>query len=211
IQRRYRAKQKNHLETLEKETQQLRREIAALESRRRGNQTKEDIWNVAAQYFDLFRRGTQLKPRFNAMAATISDNQTALNDGYATEAARRSWCFSQRFDDFEVEPFGLKRMENGSVTIATRTSVTLTERTLRKVFPHLCASHDGRHLRDRLLGQRIVMHGSTYFQWDSDSGRVVNVIAQSDMLTPMLHLLGSLEDVAFVFDKALVSPDFQWK
>lgn len=53
------------------------------------------------------------------------------------------------------------------------------------------------------------MHGSTRFEWDGVYGDVTHVVAQSDMLTPLLHLLGNLEDVSRVFEGALISPDFQ--
>ncbi|GMF51059.1 unnamed protein product [Phytophthora fragariaefolia] len=161
IQRRYRAKQKKHMENLEKDTEQLRQEIAVLEQHHRGNKPNEDAWNMAAQYFNLFRRGSQPKPRANPSAVTKYNEQIAFvrssmtpnvvsNRGYGAEATVKSWTFSQWFGDFEMEPDSLKRMESGSVATTTRTRVTITERTLRTVFPHLFLSHDSRHLVEKL-------------------------------------------------------------
>ncbi|KAG6944495.1 hypothetical protein JG688_00017046 [Phytophthora aleatoria] len=53
------------------------------------------------------------------------------------------------------------------------------------------------------------MSGSTHFEWDQENCRLVSVLAQSDMLTPILHLVGGLENAAYVFDSALITLDFQ--
>ncbi|ETL87864.1 hypothetical protein L917_13020, partial [Phytophthora nicotianae] len=55
------------------------------------------------------------------------------------------------------------------------------------------------------------MRGSTCFEWDDSTSRMTRVVSQSDMLSPMLQLLNSVEDVSLVFEQALISPDFQWK
>ncbi|ETP37234.1 hypothetical protein F442_14949 [Phytophthora nicotianae P10297] len=55
------------------------------------------------------------------------------------------------------------------------------------------------------------MLGSIRFEWDAINGQVTSVSTESDMLTPMLHLLGNLEDVSRVFADALLSLDFQWR
>ncbi|KAG3143633.1 hypothetical protein PC128_g24546 [Phytophthora cactorum] len=60
-------------------------------------------------------------------------------------------------------------------------------------------------LADKLLGQRIVARGSTRFDWGTGDDRVTSIISESDMLTPMLLILGNLEDVSKVFEKSLIS------
>ncbi|KAF4139153.1 hypothetical protein GN958_ATG11671 [Phytophthora infestans] len=88
---------------------------------------------------------------------------------------------------------------------------------MRTVFPHL--NSDGRggieggiwsSLGCKLLNQRLVMRGSVYFDWDSTVDCVARIQSQSDMLTPLLRLLGTLEDVSLVFQSALVTPDCQF-
>ncbi|GMF26515.1 unnamed protein product [Phytophthora lilii] len=135
-----------------------------------------------------------------------------FNAEYGLPAMMRSWCCWQWFDDMEIKPLRLHNGVEGSHIASTRTSVTLSMRTQTNVFPHLNDNQNRdkiRRLVQRLVGQRIVMWGSTSFEWDQASSRVVSVIAQSDMLSPML--LGSLEDVAALFEKALISLDFQWR
>ncbi|EEY65250.1 uncharacterized protein PITG_16884 [Phytophthora infestans T30-4] len=50
-----------------------------------------------------------------------------------------------------------------------------------------------RLLASKLLDQSIAIHGSTRFDWDIGYGRVTSVISESDMLTPMLQVLGRLD------------------
>ncbi|KAE8953353.1 hypothetical protein PR003_g33956 [Phytophthora rubi] len=49
------------------------------------------------------------------------------------------------------------------------------------------------------------MRGTVHFDWDNTSGRVVRVMSKVDALTPMLILLGSLESVSTVFEKAMMT------
>ncbi|KAF4041740.1 hypothetical protein GN244_ATG06059 [Phytophthora infestans] len=103
----------------------------------------------------------------------------------------------------------MEKGSTGSIVATTITRITITERSLRNVFPHLWVQ-SGRYkeLAEKLLGQRIV---AIQFNWDSTQRRVSSVIAQSDLLKPMLGLVGSLENVSRVFEKAIISPNFQWR
>ncbi|KAG6946200.1 hypothetical protein JG688_00016174 [Phytophthora aleatoria] len=58
-----------------------------------------------------------------------------------------------------------------------------------------------------MMGNRLVMHGSVVFGWDCATDKLVSHYSQADMLSPMLNLLGSLEDVSCAFFKARVTPD----
>ncbi|KAI9990314.1 hypothetical protein PInf_021124 [Phytophthora infestans] len=60
-------------------------------------------------------------------------------------------------------------------------------------------------LAAKLLNNRLVVQGSVSLDWDDTTNRIVRVVTQLDMVTPMLRLLGNLEDVSRVFDKALIS------
>ncbi|KAG6950152.1 hypothetical protein JG687_00014427 [Phytophthora cactorum] len=83
---------------------------------------------------------------------------------------------------------------------------------LEKVLMDL---HDSRgisrkrrsRLTQKLLGQRIVMHGVIRFEWHSGFGRLKSLVGYSDLQTPLLRLLGDVEDVCFVFEKSLARPD----
>ncbi|KAF4041737.1 hypothetical protein GN244_ATG06056 [Phytophthora infestans] len=178
-----------------------------------GIPAKEDVWSVTTEYFRLFRYGlkttgatessAQQDLLRNAMAPDV-----AYNAGRGPEAMLRSWkCSSMWFQDVELEPERLVKTRHSIVAETT----TRVERTLRNVFPHLSGSKKGRALGDKLLNQRLVMRGSVRFEWDPVYCRMASVMSQSDVLGPVLRLLGDLEDTSYVFEKALISPDFQWR
>ncbi|GMF27632.1 unnamed protein product [Phytophthora lilii] len=223
---RYRKKKEDYATSLEEENRQLQQEIQKLEQRRRSVAeavpTEKTLWDVAVEYFRLFRFGlrepalpqqsskTQEMPacaQLDFLRATMAPD-VMFNAGRGVESIMRNWkYFTLWFQDVEIELEGLKRGGEDSLIASMTTSFTITERSLLTVFPHLCSKDavrtaEGFSLADKLLGQRIVMRGLTRFDWDGGYGRV---ISESDMLTPMLRILGSLEDVSRVFEKSLIS------
>ncbi|OWZ13133.1 hypothetical protein PHMEG_00013595 [Phytophthora megakarya] len=123
--------------------------------------------------------------------------------------------FSHCFDDVQVV---LQRLEKGPIensAVATViTSFTISPNSLRLVFPHLTQENEPgsvtTSLTNKLRGQRLVVRGSAFFEWDDTIGRVTSILSESDMLTPLLQVLGNLGDVNRVFNGALVSPESIW-
>lgn len=217
--------QDDRISHLQKQTLKLREEIETVEYRRReiaALPARQNGWDVAVEYFKLFRHGLQSRGRSSVIKH--SDEQldflrrtmsidVLLNTGQGHNAMLRNWkCMSLWFQDVEVTLEGLDRSAAGSLEAITKTSVTITERTLRNAFPRL-VSKDGAHfeLAQQLLGRRIVMRGLTHFEWDSGRRCFTSVMTHSDLLAPMLHLLGNVEDVAQVFERSTITPDFQWR
>ncbi|KAF4029436.1 hypothetical protein GN244_ATG18829 [Phytophthora infestans] len=96
--------------------------------------------------------------------------------------------------------------------------MTISKWTLENLFPHL--GKLGRHVErnsvkdtvaEKLVDQRIVVDGRTMFYWDCGTEAIASVMVDNDFLTPILELLGSLEEVSEVFEHALVSPNLQWR
>lgn len=87
-------------------------------------------------------------------------------------------------------------------------SVTVSDVTLRHVFPHLLET-EGRTaaLGMKLLGQRLLLPHTTIFEWDGECSRIEQLTMSVDFLSPVLQLLGSLEDAAIVLDKAFIAPE----
>ncbi|KAG6610760.1 uncharacterized protein IUM83_08075 [Phytophthora cinnamomi] len=120
-----------------------------------------------------------------------------------------SWKrFCQAFEDVEVALQGLRQSGEDSLVAKVTTSFTITKRIMCSVFPHLKSStSDGNtsQIVEKLLGQRVTTRGTTWFQWDSALGCITGLMSETDMISPMLGLLGSLEDVSLVFEKLPVS------
>lgn len=224
---RYRKKQRELAMSLEDDVRELENEIRELETRRHsasmGVPTQQTLWSIVTEYLRLFRHGFRSPPQtlqnvaLKFLRASMAPD---VMDGYrcGPEALLKKWkLFSQFFADVHIE---LERLEKGvtadSLVAITTTSVTISEATMSTVFPRLNA--DGHSIDDggkrsrlahKLLNQRLIMSGSVRFVWDKASDCVVKIESQSDMLTPMLGVLGSLEDVSLVFEGALVTPDCQ--
>ncbi|ETI41087.1 hypothetical protein F443_13657 [Phytophthora nicotianae P1569] len=199
---------REEIQTLNKRCQHMRR------TRARFSQPANDIWRTAAEYFRLIRHGLHLTTNQLGFVRDMMAPDVVFNSEYGPEAIMQHWCFMDWFGDVNVELKGWEATDGESLVGITTTSVIITKHTLRNVFPHLRTTDNSDRngkLAEHLLNQRLVMRGSTCFEWDDSTSRVTRVVSQSDMLAPMLVLLDDMEDVARVFEQALISPEFQWK
>ncbi|KAI9982173.1 hypothetical protein PInf_008064 [Phytophthora infestans] len=235
-QARYRKKQTDHMINLEKENDQLQQEIERLKRRRFSTAAalppRENLWSAALEYFRLFRHGLQEPKRMAVLSgedkvqscvqaaffqSTIAPD-VIFNAHQGIDKMVQYWNFlSCSFKDMVVELKCLTQENEDSLIATSLTSVTISEQTLAAVFPHLL-DEESRELDktkaslcQALLDQRITKDGSIRFEWDAMNGRVTRVTTESDMLSPMLRLLGSVENVSRVFRDAFVSLDFQWR
>ncbi|OWZ12169.1 hypothetical protein PHMEG_00014707 [Phytophthora megakarya] len=215
---RYRDK-KIHLKLiLQKEIRNLHNEVQALKKRTRKKaievavRSSNTVWNAAVRYFNVFQHclrlpirsnisGTQFDSLLNFVRETTAPDVLS-SEGYGPEALVRSLNVWQKFDGVNME---LEEMISANVVVATtKTTATITEQTLKDVFPYLVVARAGGStlsLVEQLCGQQIILLGSTRFVWDRESDRLASIISESDMLTPMLYLLGILEDASLVFER----------
>ncbi|KAG7383954.1 hypothetical protein PHYPSEUDO_003173 [Phytophthora pseudosyringae] len=191
--------------------------------------TNSTVWSVVAEYFHLFRNGfkeptvsllpsdsetslTSLQPRESFVQrdfflATMAEEVVA-GTGVGVQNLLENWRrLSKCQEDVEIE---LVRLDAGpgNNLLATVSSVsTMSEMVLRHGFPHLFENGELTPLGAKLLGQRMTMHGTVSFVWDEEKGRVAGLQHSVDMLTPMMQLLGNLDDVSRVFAHAHVTPE----
>ncbi|KAG7395556.1 hypothetical protein PHYBOEH_003608 [Phytophthora boehmeriae] len=217
----YRNKQRKQLEDLKDDICRLKYEIEGLEKQRvdipLATTTKHNVWTVASEYFRRFCNGVR-PPTYaadlNFLQATMAPD---VRDGELSgpEQLLKHWqLLSLYFDSPHVHLEHLTNIAKDSLQATTTTSVTITETTLRHLFPHLSSDGNGgvnggqwSPLAARLMGQKIVLRGSVFFEWDAAAERVANLQTQMDILTPFVNLLGDLEDVSRVFTSARVTPD----
>ncbi|ETL47664.1 hypothetical protein L916_02604, partial [Phytophthora nicotianae] len=237
-QARHKMKQLKKVEDLETSIRQLREEVQQLKLQREvlsvGVMSNTTVWSVAAEYFRMFRYGVKslgLSTQNCALVATSSPFQAdaqrrfllstmmasvTSETGYGVDALMENWSFVTRFHpDIDVQLMSLESKGDGLVMGKTLGRLTITENTLRHAFPHLVSDGGERaQLARKLLGQQLVMRGGVHFEWDSVNGRIARVQHKADLMTPLLQLLGSLEAVSCVFEKALVTPEstaVSWK
>ncbi|EGZ27683.1 hypothetical protein PHYSODRAFT_469671 [Phytophthora sojae] len=225
-QARYKTKQKNRVLDLENGIERLQQEIQELKLQRQiisigvpGRQTK---WGVAAEYFRLFRNGLRAPSRMNLPVGTVAAEfpvqrhflQTTMTSdvvgslGCGVDALLQNWrLITLCHPDVDIQLMRLQAGPGERVVAYTRGTHTITEDTLRYAFPHLNdGSNDSAWLASRLLGYKLVINGCTHLLWDADAGRMISIQYTADILTPMLQLLGNLDEVSKLFSKARVNP-----
>ncbi|KAG7394317.1 hypothetical protein PHYBOEH_005362 [Phytophthora boehmeriae] len=230
-QARYKMKQRQLVVDLADDIQKLREEIQQLQVQRHtisyGVPASKTVWSVAAEYFRLFRNGSQLpetavgatssravcavdfQVQRNFLRATMSSDVVG-ETGCGVEALLETWkMITLLHEDINVQLLRLDQGAAGSLVATTKVTFSINENTMRLAFPHLVSVDEAGNwspLAAKLLGQQLVVRGAVRLIWDEVSGRMISVQNEADMLTPMLQLLGSLEDVSCVFDNALVTP-----
>lgn len=130
-------------------------------------------------------------------------------DVFGVDALLENWALqSLCYDEFDLQPVRMEKRANDSLLAKTQATLVISENTIRYAFPQLIVD-DGQPspLVSKMLGQTLSLWGSVVFEWDAATNRVAGVYCRSDHLTPLLNLLGSLEDVACVFDKAPITPE----
>ncbi|GMF65825.1 unnamed protein product [Phytophthora lilii] len=232
-QAKHKMKQQKKVLDLEIGIRQLRDELQQLKLQKEvifaGVTTNTTVWSVAAEYFRLFRNGFQgpmltqqssvadpsmgsLQPRQSFVqrdffVATMAEDVIG-DTGFGVESLLKNWRqLSMYHEDMEIELVRLDVGPDKGLIANVRSAATMSETALRHGFPHLFKNGEWTPLGARLLGKRIIMRGAVSFVWDEGRGREASLQYSVDMLTPMIQLLGSLEDVAQVFDHANVTPE----
>ncbi|KAK1930314.1 hypothetical protein P3T76_014274 [Phytophthora citrophthora] len=146
-------------------------------------QTKGSVWNIAVEYFRLFRHGyiapaifsgnehTRQHVRLELLQVTMSID---VMDGNlcGVDVHLENWrLFSLYHDDVQLQLERLDKDPGNSIVATTKTGITITENTLGNLYPHLFVN-GGKWspLAHRLLDQRIEMDGFIRFVWYSTKG-----------------------------------------
>ncbi|EGZ06269.1 hypothetical protein PHYSODRAFT_437305, partial [Phytophthora sojae] len=227
---RYRQKLKDHADTLEQQVQALRQEVQKLEFQHQTISPRiiaeATPWSVVADYFRMFRFAMTayipISERCNAPGyKTLHESHThreflqrvmapdvIAGDERGLDAVLEYWRFiSLSQPSYEVRATNVEQGPEGYIVAKTKSKVVVCEKMLRHAFPKLEKLERGRGLADKLLGQRFEASGATVFGWDNEKGRVLSVSSESDLMTPMLRLLGNAEDLALVFEGACLTLD----
>ncbi|KAG7397009.1 hypothetical protein PHYBOEH_001459 [Phytophthora boehmeriae] len=227
-QARYRNKQARIKRQLRHELQRLEEEIHGLRLKKRSirfeRKTNQSPWTIVSETFRLVEDGFRSPWRL----ANLDEMMKHAETRQALEFLQKSFVhdvgfgglrginalmdqwrrYSLYFEDPHLELKQVTVLTTGILCASATLRVTITEFTLRCIFPHLIDEEDldeMMSLEDRLLGQRVEYSCSMRFFFDELNGRVVRLEATVDWMPPLLRLLGSLECVSKVLGKALVS------
>ncbi|OWZ03712.1 hypothetical protein PHMEG_00024507 [Phytophthora megakarya] len=223
-QARYKKKQNMHMLGMEDTIQLLKDEIRKLQLTRQFKSLEpanKTSWSVLTEYFRLFRFGVKpsghvaaenmypIDPQaqhnflLKTMAPDVTNGIMGGVDGVMKIWEHESLCFPGLWVDIKC----LEDGPDGSIIVTTKHNLTISEATLHYMFPHLIHG-DGEYsqLVNKLLGQQLLTHVVVHFEWDSETGRVNSYVSKADIVTPMLRLLGNLEDVSHVFKGSRMTP-----
>ncbi|GMF15112.1 unnamed protein product [Phytophthora lilii] len=132
----------------------------------------------------------------------------AGDKGYGIDMILEEWRqLSSAFEGLSIQLVRLEKSADGVVLATTRTTTTLTAKAICCAFPQLVADPKLTYFDDKLLNKNLVMNGSVRFHWDNKRGRVASLQYNVDVLTPILKLLGNLEEALCVFNRANLAPD----
>ncbi|OWZ23745.1 hypothetical protein PHMEG_0001312 [Phytophthora megakarya] len=84
---------------------------------------------------------------------------------------------------------------------------TISEKSMWHMFPHLFEGTPYEQITAKLRGERLVLQRSVRFEWDDDIKQVTCIQIDLDMLSAVMPILPDLEDIAFLFSKALITPE----
>ncbi|OWZ21147.1 hypothetical protein PHMEG_0004338 [Phytophthora megakarya] len=106
----------------------------------------------------------------------------------------------------------LVRLEYGAegVMIAYMDSdSTITLKRLEKCLLSISGGEDYKclSLASKLLGQRLVVPMSVRFEWDEMNNRISSMHYEPDFLTPLLKILGNLEETTRVLNSTMAYPN----
>ncbi|KAL8009172.1 hypothetical protein Plhal703r1_c01g0001401 [Plasmopara halstedii] len=230
-QARYRHKQKNAQLQLEKSTEELHKDLETLKRRYRDLSSRERIiqspWSIVADVFRLldicFRSSwrmtstkemkfhTETRELLTILERSFASN-VAMGELQGVDAMMEQLLlYSQIFQTSWLQLQRIERVAPGVMAARATINLTLTEFTLRHAFPHLEESTsqetDGSSLFLRLLDQQLECRCSLTFFFDEESDRVVRLAASVDLMTPLLQVLGTLEDVKTVLEHARISEE----
>ncbi|ETK81871.1 hypothetical protein L917_12407 [Phytophthora nicotianae] len=229
-QARYKTRQRKLVADLEDSVKKLKTEIPELELQHRllsyDLPSNTTIWAIAAEYCRLFRHGVKTRvldtvSLLNDTTPVPTQTQTQLDffravmahdvtDGvvFGVQALMSSIALqSQCYQEIDLQPLHMNFEPGDSLVVTTKCELTITERTMCYGFPNLVKNGKWSSLAVKMLGKKIVIRGSMHFVRDVTSGRVTRLQWKADLLTPLLHLLGSLEAVSRVFNGARLSPE----
>ncbi|EGZ24848.1 hypothetical protein PHYSODRAFT_461339, partial [Phytophthora sojae] len=235
-QARYRNRQRVRQGQLQHKVQQLQEELQGLRLKRQrlrlSEKTNRSPWAIVSEVFRLLETSFRSPWRMTSVDEMMKHAETQqslilLRKSFAHDVSMGSGSgvdalleqlrrYALYFSDPQIQ---LKRVESvvpGVLMASARLSVTVSEFTLRSLFPHLektnssdtyVAVDEHRALREKLLGQRLRCRCEMTFLLDEESGRVVRVETSINLVESLFQTLESAGDVADVLTQALVTPE----
>lgn len=221
-QARYRERQLKIETEIEDAIVELKTEIQKLESMSKTAvhlPTTPTNWALASEYFRqlnyFISSPRTLTETASQFLRSIMAPDAIVESKNGADALLERWTrFALLFNAVRVDLKGLTTPTPDTLVADAVAVVTITDNTLQRAFPHLNTDGAGGTnggtwlpVAAKLANQNLSIRSSVFFGWDNCTGKVVRVHSQTDLMSPMLSLLGNIAEVSHVFSKALITPD----
>ncbi|KAG1705334.1 hypothetical protein DVH05_004265 [Phytophthora capsici] len=233
-QARYRERQRAAHLQLQRSVEDLHEEVNRLKHQYQEHaslsSSNQSPWSVVAEVFHLIESSFR-SPWCMASSKEIMEHKktqrvlASVEKAFAHDVAMGNIVgvdalmmqlryYSQYFGEPLMKLQRIETLASGVMAAKVKLSVTVTELTLRYIFPHVVKLRNAKHyaseqhsLYDRLLGQRLELPGSMCFFFDENSHRVVRLETRIDLVSALLRSLKNLKDVSDVMEHALITLD----
>ncbi|KAG1695809.1 hypothetical protein DVH05_019148 [Phytophthora capsici] len=133
-----------------------------------------------------------------------------LGERVSVESLMEQWeLYSSSFQSLYFQLKCVERANSTFVSVSAMLNVTVSEMTLKDVFPRLLGEGEDEvdDIRSRLFGCRLQIPCFLCFEWDTDSCRVTRLETTLNFMNPLMKVLEDISDVAFVLEHALIARD----
>ncbi|ETI29778.1 hypothetical protein F443_02868 [Phytophthora nicotianae P1569] len=131
----------------------------------------------------------------------------AFNNGYGVDAVMYHWSFhSQQHEKAELLLTRLEQGSDNAVVAFFDNSTTITENMLRNSLLIVANGGGESELPSfawKLVGHRLNFRIIVRFVWDNENNRFKSAYYQADMLTPLIKVLGNIQDASTVLSSTL--------
>ncbi|KAJ8563773.1 hypothetical protein ON010_g7575 [Phytophthora cinnamomi] len=226
-QSRFRKRQKEYQNQLELDVEQLRRETTSLTHQHMGPNRicYQSPWRIVADVFRPieadFRAPWSLTDGDYKIDQDVSKHGLAALEKAFTVDVRMGGLtgvqhlrgqlrrYSQCFGEPQICLQKLENISPGVISATANFSLTVSEFTLRCVFPHLkkVSKYDTEQLGARLLGQRLECLCLFTFFFDVETNRVDRLAVNIDWVTSLFQVLGALTDVSKVLNGGFITTE----
>eukprot|EP00644_Phytophthora_capsici_P005620 jgi/Phyca11/98316/e_gw1.2.833.1 len=209
-QQRYRKRLEGKASSLAEEIARLKAEVQHLELKLRCPPcvaTDSTPWRSVVEFFRLFRNGFQgpatteslLLPENHTqkrfLRATMAPN-VVFNDGYGVDSILDNWrTRSVHHNKIQVR---IVRLEQGADNLLLAYLV-ISEVIARETLLN-CFGDKAPTFVSKLVGLELAVPTCVHFRWDEQEKHFNTVHYEADMLTPLLKLLGNLNDATSVLN-----------
>ncbi|KAG3006153.1 hypothetical protein PC120_g17551 [Phytophthora cactorum] len=224
-QQRYRKRIHSKVISLESDVARLQEELLRIQSilhppPRVASNTSP--WKAVAEFFRLFQNGVEEPVKKDIGSITplnalydvqkkflhvIMAPNVILNDGFGVDAVLKCWSFhSRQHERAEIQLLRLEQGPENAVVAYVNNSTTITENMLRNSLltdDNCVGERELPSFASKLVGHRLTFRIIVRFVWDDEKGLFESAYHQADMLTPLIKMLGNMQDASTVFSSSL--------